>query len=836
MRRQSPPAVLLLAFAVLILAASASAAGALIKTVQGPADLPEAFRAFGLKGDYLVSEAGFAALVGGSSRPLASPLGLPLADPFGMILAFVPEGRGGRALTLVGAPSVRVAGKAVTVTTNGVRIDGDGLVIQAAATAPGQTLLEIETRYTFEFRKGRILVSSRIRNAGKTEVAGLSFGVGANLVQSYNFSPYNAKQSPDLNFRVYQRPDHVLAWWNPNPAETTDKPLPGRLGPGGSHRVSYEFRAGTDIFALLDGLYKTAGVDAVRQPIDFRPVGWTASAPKPLPAFAGPVEVIVREPAAGTIFFRAFLDKPEGIAVPLPDGTYAVRANFFPATRERTFRLASGGGRKAPETWALDIPPLGTMKLRLRDRGGAPVLGKVTFLGLAPAESPYFAPDNPILSGRGFEAIRNSVRPGREGLDLAIPAGTYLAIASRGPEHTREIRTIEVLAGQNPDLNMTIERAFATPGLVSLDPHMHTLYSDGSLTIADRLRGLVAEGIDVAVAADHNFILDYGPELGRLGLADQMAVIIGEEVTARGGTIHFNSFPATPRTDEPGRGAISIEDDTPALLFKMAREKNPGSLVQVNHPRSSGLGYFLTYKLDPDKAAAAKAPFDMGFDVMEAMNGARPNAPNQASILDWFHFLNRGYPIKVVGSSDAHGYDGGETGYSRTFVLYGGSEAEGLDQAALIKAVKEGRSFVSNGPVVDVRAGRKATFGDTVTARGGRIDLDITITGAPWLDVAEIRIIANGERLETIPAGGRGEEGGGSLKYKGRVRLTLARDAWIVVEVIGRKSMFPTIQQRSGDGQAGNAAVPYALTNPIFADVDGNGKIDPVWPEKVAIK
>ncbi len=205
-------------------------------------------------------------------------------------------------------------------------------------------------------------------------------------------------------------------------------------------------------------------------------------------------------------------------------------------------------------------------------------------------------------------------------------------------------------------------------------------------------------------------------------------------------------------------------------------------------------------------------------------------------IQDWFQFLDRGYPVKVVGSSDAHGYDGGETGYSRTFVLYGGGEGNALDQAALIKAVKEGRSFVSNGPVVAVKAGRKATFGDTVTAKGGRVDLDVTVTGAPWLDVAEVRIIVNGERKETLAAGGRGEEGVGTLKLERRIRLTVERDAWVVVEVVGRKSMFPNLQQRSANGEADGSAVAYALTNPIFIDADGNGKMDPVRPEAVAIR
>jgi hypothetical protein len=807
-----------------------------IRVLKGPSDAPEPFRKFALKDDLLVSDAKFAAIIAGVSRLLVNDLNIPQADPFGQIMAFVPAGRSGRVLTLIGAPSLRIAGKSLSTTVSSVKVEGKGVVVRASATAPSGAKFEITTGYRFDFDAGRIGIVSEIRNAGPGEAQSVSYSLGGNFLQTYNFTPYNAKDFPKLNFRVYQRPEHILAWWNPNPPDTSDKPLPGRLGAGRSHTVTYALLAGTDIAGMLDGLYQTAGVPAARQTIDFRVVGSTTAAPRPLPSLPGPVEVIIREPATGVVFYRAFLDKPEAVSIPLPEGTYMVRANFFPLTGERTFRLGPKHDRMASQPWLIDIPELGKMKVSVRDRRGVPILGKVSFIGLAPTGSPYFAPENPILSGRGWETSKNSVTSGKDALDLSLPTGTYMTVASRGPEFGRDTRVIEVFAGENPDLNFVIERAVETPGLISLDPHMHTIFSDGSLPVAGRLKGLAAEGVDVAVAADHNFVTDYGPETEKLGLAGELAVIAGNEVTARGGSIHFNTYPVIPRVGEAGYGTISVADDTPSVLFKLAREKNPGSLVQVNHPRSSGLGYFLTYKLDPQKAAFADAPFDLNFDVLEAMNGARRSPSNQATILDWFHFLNRGYPIKAVGSSDAHGQDGGETGYSRTYVLYKGPEGKGLDQAALIKAVKEGRSFVSNGPIVAARANGRATFGDTLAAKSGKVNLDVTVTGAPWLDVGEIRIIVNGERRETIPAGGRGAAGVGRLKYEGRIKLTLDRDAWIVVEVVGRTSMFPTVQQRSGDGRAENAIVPYALTNPIFADANGDGRIDPVWPEKVAIK
>jgi hypothetical protein len=120
-----------------------------------------------------------------------------------------------------------------------------------------------------------------------------------------------------------------------------------------------------------------------------------------------------------------------------------------------------------------------------------------------------------------------------------------------------------------------------------------------------------------------------------------------------------------------------------------------------------------------------------------------------------------------------------------------------------------------------------------VTAKKGRVDLDINVTGAPWLDVSEVRIVIDGERREPLPLEGAD---GGTVKFRGRVRVETPRDGWIAIEVKGSRSLFPVLQQPSNDGTPKEAALPYAITNPIFVDANGDGRSDPVWPEKIVIK
>jgi hypothetical protein len=67
----------------------------------------------------------------------------------------------------------------------------------------------------------------------------------------------------------------------------------------------------------------------------------------------------------------------------------------------------------------------------------------------------------------------------------------------------------------------------------------------------------------------------------------------------------------------------------------------------------------------------------------------------------------------------------------------------------------------------------------------------------------------------------------------GGLRLGLEDDAFVVVEVVGKGSLYPDVQLRSESGLQADAAMPYALTNPVFVDVDGNGVFDSPLPRTI---
>jgi len=674
---------------------------------------------------------------------------------------------------------------------------------------------DIRTTYLFAPGKGQIEVSSTLTNSGQVAFEDLSYSLFFDAYHRYYFRPYDDEKFSALNFRVYQKKGFHLAILNPNPVEEGELRFPGKLAPGEKCEVRYVLLVDSSVLGLLQKIYAILNVPVVKASASFRDYDgdW--------------MELVVREAVTSSVFFRTVLEKSVYQEFLLPPGYYRLQANFFPAVVEELVEIKLDG----ENSFSLQCPPLGEINVRLKNSQGESVPGKVSFLGISPTQSPYFEPDNPIETGRDWEGFKNSCFPGAEGLNIRLPAGTYLAAASRGPEYSVDHRVIEVLKGDNPELVMVIDRVVETPGLIAFDPHMHTNKSDAGPSVSERIKSAVAEGIEVLNATDHNRITDYAPFLKDLGLDKELTVLPGSEVTAPD-VIHYNTYPMELRPGELGDGAINSASETASPLFAASRQKNPGALIQVNHPRAGNLGYFNNLYLDQDSAATALTDLGLDFDVLEVLNGPYFYSSNQVAIEDWFHLLNRGYVFPIVGSSDCHGIDREEPGYSRTYVSIPDEKAKPLDREAFLAALKKGRSFVTNGPLIALRVNSRYSPGDLAEARGGEVSISLRVWGAPWVAVDEVRLIFNGERRIIFPLRNKG---GAIDKLVQEIGVTLAKDTFICVEAMGRKTLFPVLQRPSETGLPEDATLPYALTNPIFVDVDGNGRFDPPHPGKVLL-
>ncbi len=797
-----------------------------VKVIQGPEDIPGGFSSLAQKGDYLIFNGRDYAILGATPRPVITSSNYPYGQAMGSLLGFVPADKAPAASDLnIGAPVLRLGDKthhlgyaklerikeaagsrAVRFEARGFYEDKDGR--QA----------EILTAYVFDPEKSWVEISSKLTNTGKAALEDASFSLFVDTYGRFSFSPYDEKRFPELNYRVYQKKGHFLGWLSFNAVEKDNENgesrYPGRLLPGASADLRYVLLTEASGQKLVSRIYDALGI---------RPAAATVS----FNDFDGPwLEFTAREVLSSSVFYRTILENPAFLEIPLPPGIYRLQATFFPGAAEAVVEVGAGG---AQSTISLRNPPLGVVKVKIQDGEGNPVPGKVSFIGLGGTRTPYFRPDNPVETGRNWEGMKDSCFPPAEGLDVELPAGTYLATASRGPEYTIDERAVEIFKEENRPLVFIIKRVVDTPGLIALDPHMHTTRSDASVSVPERIKSVVAEGIEVLAATDHNTITDYGPALKKLGLDRALAVLPGSEVTVPE-VIHYNTYPMLIRPGEPGNGAITALGDAAGPLFAASRAKNPAALIQVNHPRAGELGYFNNFELEQGSAATALAELDTGFDVLEVMNGPYFYSSNETSIQDWFHLLNRGYLFPAVGSSDSHGIDRGEPGYSRTYVYYPNDEPVPLNAEAFVRAIRQGHSFVTNGPVIDFRVNGQSGPGDICPARNGRVDIAIRVRSAPWVAVNEVRLVLNGERRIVFPVDvPKGEV----KKFAQDISLTLERDSFLCVEALGKETLYPVLQSPARGGSVKGGTLPFAITNPVFVDVDGNRRFDPAVPEKI---
>jgi len=823
--KRFPKIITLVLVAFAVLPFPRAAAGAEVRTVAKAEDLPEKFTAAWVKGDILVSLDGTLALVGGTPRPMRNPMNYPAGNAMGSLLALVPAGRGVANDINAGVPVLAFDKKPMhliydTVVPEAPKEPGAGarLVAEAAYAGAGGARAKVRTAYDF-FPGGRVDVVSTITGEGTAPLKGLGYSLYFNANHSYNFNPFSQENHPDLNFRIYPKKGFFMALVNRGRPANGDAPVPGVLEPGKSFELRYSLLVDADGKELLGRIYKLLGREAFPASASFK-------------NFQGRLmEIIVREAATGAVFFRTFLNIPQTTEFVLPEGIYWVRANFFPAMAEKLLVVKKDGENSV----VLEESAKGSVTVRIRDSAGTWVPGKVIFIGLDPTKSPYFQPENPIETGRALETGKNALYPKEEGETVLLPTGTYLAVASRGPEYGTDQKVIEVFKDSGLDLLFRIDKVLDTKGLLSIDPHLHTRFSDASLSVPERLRTAVAEDLDLAIATDHNYVTDYTAALSALGFGSRLAVLSGEEITPGDSYIHFNAYPLPVREREAANGAFAVPLATGPLgeIVPAVRKMFPGAILQINHPRSGRLGYFNNAALDKDAAAEAGENFETAFEVIEVMNGPAFFDGNRETVEDWFHLLNRGYRFAISGSSDSHGAAGGEPGYSRVYVRYSGAKANGLDWNEAARALVTGHAFVSNGPLVDITVNGRYGPGDAFTDKGGKVDVVLKVRAAPWVSVSEVRLVVNGVRKMIFPVKA---EGGGPLAFSQEIGFSLDRDAWLAVEALGMSSLYPVLQHVSWSGSYKNAALPYALTNPVFVDVDGNGRFDPVSPGKVGVR
>lgn len=506
------------------------------------------------------------------------------------------------------------------------------------------------------------------------------------------------------------------------------------------------------------------------------------------------------------------------------------------------FDVAKGLARPPPDIVLepVKIPPQGSLELP----GGE--IMRLTVVGLDGTPNPQFRADRRgfRVGGRRILGHTESNHYSLVGIPddpkrIELAPGRYRVLASRGPLWSVSAREFSVAPGQTVPLGLEPPvRLLDHPGWLSADLHVHAAPSeDSGLPLGQRIADFVAMGAQVIVSTEHDNVFDYAPVIEAMGLSDQLRSLVGVEITStyRGPETphtagHSNAFPVEWQRDAYRGGAPTSQNRRLARIAEDVRALPGRPILQLNHPREgsvdSGLGSYFshlsvvgephdpTLPLDaPGNRALIerKRPGglrDLDFDAVELLNG-KSMARYRVARADWFAFLLQGEIRTATANSDSH--NARETvALPVNYVAYGPDpEGSALETERFMESIRRGRLYGSTGPLLDVRLGDRS-LGERFAGRAGT--LRVQVRAAPWVPVNDVRVFINGqlEDRRPLPAAGLLQ-----------IPLRFEADAFVTVEVEG------SADPDSLYGQVAPGYTPFAFTNPIFVDADGDGRWTP---------
>ncbi len=553
-------------------------------------------------------------------------------------------------------------------------------------------------------------------------------------------------------------------------------------------------------------------------------------------------------------------DKGGAFLAKLAPGTYdyiVVRDDRL-ITPAKSITITANAHTSPSANGRVEMPPPATLVVSAIDEVGRHAPSKIQLIGKRTPPASGADPRSYLYDLRYGEKTRPTAFDGgdrfiegawwtKDGrLEVKVRPGDYDLVVSRGPEYEVTTKSLRLGAGQFAAEQVDLVRAYDSPGWIAGDFHIHAEPStDSGLPIDKRVFSCAAEGLEVAVATDHNYVTDYAPVIAASGLDPWLLGLPGVELTTfeMG---HFNAYPLRVDKGSTRGGEYRWANQPPQNLFDTLRALGtdpPTTIVQVNHPRQQVLGYWAQFFVDaataepyqPTGILGVFAPYgeefqsqnySSDFDAVELLTGrriedvhtfvtpsvlppgpfpdpqpvpgtvlvgtdGRPKFPG--TVETWFTMLDRGHRATGMGTSDTHGLIGHEPGYARTllFVGKGKDVPGGFSRDDVTKAIRDHRAITTNGPFVEMTTA-DGMIGDIVKC--GTQQVTIHVRAPTWAKVDTLLIYSSlattPDHLHQAPIP---IPAGSATDFTTTITINAPQDAWVVAEVTGTSNMFPVL-------------------------------------------
>lgn len=487
-----------------------------------------------------------------------------------------------------------------------------------------------------------------------------------------------------------------------------------------------------------------------------------------------------------------------------PDGkTIAYLSNVNGLPELAVVDVISGRTRALPisaRTWKR---PVGAIELLVLDHSsGAPTAARIHLIA---SDGRFYAPANRYarLDWAGDRVFHTN------GSDtLEVPAGRLTIDVVKGFEYAPVRLTVDVPANRTTGVPVTLSRVANLAGQGwhsgSTGAHMH----GGGLLRYD-MRDLLfqAAAEDVAVVnnalahqerriADHE-LFAWGQPAHAFSTRDRL-LILGQEYRPpfHG---HVAVFGDRQRLSELFPVTIGYEAAPPATLAPsntafLAAAKARGAITSYVHafsgeadPIMAGLGLGKAFMVD---AALGTA------DTIEWASASR------GAFVPWYAALNNGLRVTAIGGEDtiSNLHIMRLLGCVRTYVHIGQAP---LTADAWWNGVRRGRTFVTTGPLLDIRVDGQLPGSDIALEAAG----EITVSGAlrSITPLQRLVIVQDGIEVAEIPIDGDRK----TATFERRIPVK--QSGWVHVRAEGAP----------GDRFPLDAWYAQAFTNPVWITVAG---------------
>jgi hypothetical protein len=455
----------------------------------------------------------------------------------------------------------------------------------------------------------------------------------------------------------------------------------------------------------------------------------------------------------------------------------------------------------AEETLAVNAvdyrQPAGRLHLRLVDKStGKPAVGRVH---LTDQQGAFYAP---LLSlyridrGNGHFYCNGSA-------EWHVPAGEYQVRVQRGLQYIPSRQKVRIEPGQEAKLTIELERWIdaASMNLYSGENHIHANYGYGEWYNTPESMRLQCEGEDLNVCnfmvanSDGDGVFDREFFRGRPDSLSGPHTILYWNEEYRSTIWGHMTLVNLRHVVEPvftGFKGTTNPYDVPTNTDTADRTHLQSGLVNYTHIA------FDTNDLYQGAYTGKGLPVDA---VLGKIDSVDINLSYAGSVALWYRLLNCGFRLPASAGTDcflnraASRLPGSDRAYVRI--------EDGFSYDKWIAGLRAGRTLVTNGPFLDLKAGQAAPGGSVRLAAPGKI----LVSSKAWsnLPLRRAELIQDGQVIA-----GRDFAPGGKQETHWQQEVTFEHSGWLALRATG-----PYHEDNSGGAS-------YAHTSPIYVVVEGH--------------